>query len=231
MIKDLIFNWNLSNRDKFITEISKNIKNKKVLDVGAGSAPYRKYFESNNEYRTHDAIPLKSEQLRDGQGYSQIDIVSDISKIPLENESIDVILCTEVLEHVPFPINAIAEMSRLLKSGGLIILTAPLQSGLHQTPYHFYGGYTPFFYENFLEKNFKEINISSNGNSYDFLSQEIYRFVRRILSSNLFLFILMMPVMIISIFLLIFIRLFSLLKLFPKDEDFVIGYHVTAKKK
>ena len=164
MIRDLILNWNLYNRDRFITNISKTIKNKKVLDVGAGSAPYRSCFEINNEYITHDAIPLKPEQLRDGQGYSQIDIVSDISNIPLEKESIDVILCTEVLEHVPFPIDAIHEMTRLLKGGGLIIITAPLQSGLHQTPYHFYGGYTPFFYKKFLEKDFKEIKISSNGN-------------------------------------------------------------------
>ena len=50
------------------------------------------------------------------------------------------------------------------------------------------------------------------------------------MSSNLALFIVLLPVMIMSVFLLIFIRLFSLLNFFPRNKDFVIGYHVVAKK-
>lgn len=230
-LKDLIFNWNLFNRDNFIKEISLTLKNKFVLDVGAGSSPYREFFIENNKYVTQDAVPLNPEQLRDGQGYGQIDIISDISKIPLESKSVDVIICTEVIEHVPHPIDALKEMTRLLKTGGLLILTAPLQSGLHQVPFHFYGGYTPFFYEKFLNDNFKNIKIMSNGNSYDFLSQEIYRFVRRIFSKALPLFIIAFPFFLLLFLFTIIIRIGSIIKIFPYDNDFPIGYHVTAIKK
>ena len=47
-----------------------------------------------------------------------IDFVSDLLNIPVPDKSYDVILCTEVIEHVPDPISAINEISRILKSGG-----------------------------------------------------------------------------------------------------------------
>ena len=58
--------------------------------------------------------------------YSNLDIVSDITDIPLEKESLDVILCVEVIEHLENPLLAFQEFSRLLKNGGKLILTAPL---------------------------------------------------------------------------------------------------------
>jgi 2-polyprenyl-3-methyl-5-hydroxy-6-metoxy-1,4-benzoquinol methylase len=42
---------------------------------------------------------------------SQIDIISDITSIPVLNYSFDIVLCTEVLEHVPNPVAAIEEMA------------------------------------------------------------------------------------------------------------------------
>jgi ubiquinone/menaquinone biosynthesis C-methylase UbiE len=90
--------------------------------------------------------------------------VSDIVSIPVEDASFDAILCTEVLEHVPEPIRAIKEFARILKPGGTLFLTAPLGSGIHQDPYHFYGGYTPYWYRKFLtQNNFEGLKIEANG--------------------------------------------------------------------
>jgi Methylase involved in ubiquinone/menaquinone biosynthesis len=44
---------------------------------------------------------------------SKLDIVSDILSIPLPDHSVDAIMCTEVLEHIPDPLGAIKEFSRL----------------------------------------------------------------------------------------------------------------------
>lgn len=52
------------------------------------------------------------------RGYGDIDIVSDIADMPLPNNSIDVIICTDVLEHVLHPREAVHEIGRLLKSHG-----------------------------------------------------------------------------------------------------------------
>jgi len=43
--------------------------------------------------------------------------VSDISMIPVDDNSYDKVICTEVLEHVINPNDAIGEMFRILKPG------------------------------------------------------------------------------------------------------------------
>ena len=144
-IKRLMF-FNLRCRDAWVKQQSGLIPpGSRVLDVGAGSCPYRVLF-THCDYRTHDFEQLKSEQLRGHQGYGRVDYVSDICAIPVPDASFDIALCTEVLEHVPDPIRAVREFGRILKPGGTLLLTAPLGSGLHQEPFHFYGGYTPHWY-------------------------------------------------------------------------------------
>src|SRR5674476_1266665 len=60
-----------------------------------------------------------------GWDTTRIDLVSDITAIPAPDASFDAILCSEVLEHVPEPTHALDEFTRLLKPGGVLILTAP----------------------------------------------------------------------------------------------------------
>lgn len=55
-------------------------------------------------------------QTESRHGYADIDVVSDITAMPLPNNSFDVIICTDVLEHVLFPREAVHEIGRLLKS-------------------------------------------------------------------------------------------------------------------
>ncbi len=49
----------------------------------------------------------------------------DITKSSFESESFDLVLCSEVIEHIPDSKTALAEMYRLLRPGGLLILTTP----------------------------------------------------------------------------------------------------------
>ena len=157
-----IFAYNRKRRDKWMIKQANNIPNgSKVLDVGAGGCPHRKLF-SHCEYFTQDFVQLSAVQIQNQVGYGKIDFVSDILNIPVPDKSYDVILCTEVIEHIPDPISAIKEISRILKPGGTLLITAPLLSGLHQEPYHFYGGYTKYWYQKFLtENNLSDINMNT----------------------------------------------------------------------
>lgn len=85
-------------------------------------------------------------------------------------------MCIEVFEHIPDPISAIKEFSRLLKPGGYLVITAPFCSSTHFAPYHFYTGFNRYFYEKHLGDNGFEITeINENGNFFEFVAQELLR--------------------------------------------------------
>ncbi|MBI5865088.1 MAG: methyltransferase domain-containing protein [Planctomycetes bacterium] len=172
-------NFNARNRDKWVERMAASVPaGARVLDVGAGACPYKPLF-SHCRYFSHDFCQYEGTAagpLRERWEYGRIDYVGDITAIPAESESFDVILCTEVLEHVPEPIAAIREMVRLLRPGGRLLLSAPLGSGLHQQPHHYYGGYTPHFYRKFLgDAGLEIVAISPNGGFYRHLLQELRR--------------------------------------------------------
>lgn len=172
-----IFEFNQAERDLWVAgQASRVPAGARVLDIGAGACQYRKLF-AHCSYETHDFAQLPADALFAGVGYGRIDYVSDVTALPVPDSAFDVALCTEVLEHVPDPIAAISEFARILKPGGLLIVTAPLGSGIHQAPYHFYGGYTPYWYRKFLgEAGFEDIRVEPNGGFFKFYGQESQRF-------------------------------------------------------
>lgn len=107
---------------------------------------------------------------------SHIDIVGDIIDIDVPNESFDVILCTEVLEHIEHPELAIKEFSRILKPEGKLILTAPFCSFTHFAPYHYSTGFNLFWYkEIFRDEGLTIEEYERNGDFFSYMSQEIDR--------------------------------------------------------
>ena len=173
-----LFAFNLRNRDRWIAAQAAQIPaGSRVIDIGAGSAPHRSAF-SHCEYKTQDFKALVGDQLRHGE-YSTIDYVCDAKSIPVAPGSFDVALCSEVLEHHPEPIAVVQEIARILAPGGHLLLTAPLGSGIHQEPYHFYGGYTPYWYERFLgTAGFENVQVVANEGSFRHFAQEAIRFCR-----------------------------------------------------
>jgi SAM-dependent methyltransferase len=151
-----------------------------LLDAGAGEQRHKVHCGHLN-YISQDVCEY--EGTGDGKGLqtgiwdtSKIDIVSDILSIPLQNESVDVILCSEVLEHVPEPGKVIIEFQRLLKPGGKLIITAPFSSMVHFAPYHFCTGFSKYWYEFHLSKQgFNIIELIPNGDWFSYSKQEINR--------------------------------------------------------
>jgi SAM-dependent methyltransferase len=100
-----------------------------VLDAGAGRAPYRSLFD-HCRYVAQD-WPSSV------HGSARIDVVADLRDLPLEDRTFDLVLCTEVLEHLPDPRPAMAEMRRVLRPGGRLIVTVPFVIELHEEPYDY----------------------------------------------------------------------------------------------
>ena len=151
-----------------------------ILDAGAGELANKK-FCTHLKYISQDFCQYEgqgnSKGLQTGDwNTSNIDIMCDITKIPLENSSMDVVLCSEVLEHVPSPEVAIKEFSRILKLNGTLILTAPFCSLTHFSPFHFSTGFNRYFYEHHLKEfGFEILEICENGNYFEYIGQEVRR--------------------------------------------------------
>ena len=179
-MKDL----NDANRQIWIKGILEKVpKGARLLDAGAGELRNRKYC-SHLDYVSQDFCQYKGnvdgapqEGLQNPTwDTSSIDIVSDIVAIPAPDASFDVVLCTEVLEHIPEPTHALDEFARLLKPGGLLILTAPFASFVHMAPYHFCSGFSKYWYEHHLPmRGFEVTELMPNGDWNMFLMQEISR--------------------------------------------------------
>jgi len=74
----------------------------------------------------------------------------DLREIPVEDSRFDVVVCTQVLEHVPEPAAVLLELRRVLKDGGTLYLTAPLYYPEHEVPYDFFR-YTQFGFRKLFE--------------------------------------------------------------------------------
>lgn len=155
----------------------------RLLDAGAGELKNRKHCE-HLKYVSQDFgqyIGGKGAAVNEGlhsEGWdtSRIDLISDITAIPVPDASFDAILCSEVLEHVPEPTHALDEFARLLKPGGQLILTAPFGSNVHMAPYHYCSGFSRYWYEHHLaSRGFEIKELLPNGDWYALLRQEITR--------------------------------------------------------
>jgi SAM-dependent methyltransferase len=107
------------------------------------------YLRKNRHYRVLDLGSRKSRAVhkthRDLLGDYDVDYVGvDVSsggnvdvvlkkpyRIPMKSNSVDVVMCNMVFEHVPFPWVSFLEMCRVLKPGGLIFLIVPSRGQRH----------------------------------------------------------------------------------------------------
>jgi SAM-dependent methyltransferase len=171
---------NAATRDAWVAKVlTEMAPGARLLDAGAGECQYKKHCG-------HLQYVAQDNAVYDGKGhtglqtgswdFSKINIVSDILDIPEPDASFDAVLCTEVLEHLPDPIRALDEMARLLRPGGMFIITAPFWSLTHFAPYHYATGFNRYFYEYHLGRlGFDIIDMIPNGNFFECIGQEVRR--------------------------------------------------------
>jgi SAM-dependent methyltransferase len=109
----------------------------RTLDLGAQNGPYAAHFPRR--------VAL---DLRPARG---VHVLGDAQALGFTDASFDVVLCTEVLEHVPEPQRAIDEMFRVLKPGGRLLLTTRFLFPIHDAP-HDYFRYTKYGLRHLLRR-------------------------------------------------------------------------------
>jgi len=102
-----------------------------VLDLGCGGRPYADLFATAHyigmDYSVQGALP---------------DVVGSAEQLPFRDACADIAFSTQVIEHVAHPQRLLQEAFRVLKPGGLLLLSGPFYWPLHEEPHDYYR-YTP----------------------------------------------------------------------------------------
>lgn len=133
----------------------------KLVDVGCGAQPYRSLLPPGMDYVGLDILAA-GERF----GYQAPDTVYfDGTSWPAATRGADVILCTEVLEHVLDPRAFLREAYRALQPGGRLLLTVPFAARWHFIPFD-YWRFTPSALQHLLDEvGFRQVSILARGNA------------------------------------------------------------------
>ena len=217
------YNYHAYRLQKFVRSLSDTVRPEEVLlDVGAGDCQYKPYFVGKCKYISQD-VGGKDKCFT----YDQIDIRSEIYNIPLPDASADIILCTQVLEHLKYPVRALKEMHRLLKPGGRLYLTVPFAADEHMLPYDYFR-YTRYGLDFLMrEQGFLPPEISPQGGRFIMMGKNIKDLLPLLTSRPALqktLWLLQAPVVVPLLFVLYF------LDTLDKDKHLTHNYDVIARK-
>ena len=181
--------------NKYLVSWEKKNVDKLVLDAGAGERRIKGIFKKNKyisqdfgEYKHgKDSTPPDFKGTWDKKWESdKCDILCDITNIPLEDNSINLITCLEVIEHLPEPLKALKELSRIIQKDGLILISCPNLCSPHQQPFFFYSGFSRELFENYIPAEF-DLKIEKYYEEGDFIKGHFDQLNTLSISSNNFL--------------------------------------------
>lgn len=153
------FNWhNIRHINKFYENICSGLNRKDyaIADIGGGKSPYFSNFADRCASYTvvdleHVLPKNETRPIIQKAGYAE--------DLPLPDNSMDIVLCNQVLEHVGNAEQSCREIFRILKPGGLLLGSVPHVAPVHLEPYDF-RRFTPIGFEKLLaETGFEDISV------------------------------------------------------------------------
>lgn len=91
----------------------RGVKDLRIVDIGCGMKPYYPFFASISDKYIGIDMP----------GVPRVEIYGDASSIPLKDCTADIVLCFQVLEHIRYPEVFIRDVERILRPGGMLLLS------------------------------------------------------------------------------------------------------------
>lgn len=199
--------------------MSQFVNKGRILDIGCGTKPYQSFFP-HTEYCGLDYHKAGSNQ------NPHADYLYDGKKFPFKAREFEYALATEVLEHVFEPDLFLKEIFRILKPGGLCILTVPFIWDEHEQPYDF-GRYTSFGIRALLERSgFEIVEQRKTGNFITTLGQLLCTYFFYILSQRRIVYFISLPLIFAPIQLLTLL----LAKIMPVNTGFYLDNVVLCRK-
>jgi SAM-dependent methyltransferase len=153
--------------DEFILSVARPqiLPTDRVLDAGAGHHRYRDAlafarYESTDFQHVFARTPKEA-----------YDFVCSLDDIPRPDDSYDVVVNTQVLEHVEYPQRVIDELYRILKPGGKLFLTTNQTFWAHHRPYNYYFFTRDGLQSLFQHAGFVVVSIEARGGAPWFIAK------------------------------------------------------------
>jgi SAM-dependent methyltransferase len=185
----------------------------RVLDVGGRIQPYRALL--NGREGKYVAVDMRRSP--------RVSVLAAAEEIPLRSEQFELVICTQVLQYVADPARAIAEIFRLLKPGGHLLMSVP--AAYPRDSEHECWRFLPHGLKT-LTASFRRVEIAAEGGSISGLCRTVAvwltmfahpAFLRSILCN--------------SVIPLLNLSAVALDRVFGKDNDqFAVNYSLFAQK-
>lgn len=193
-------------------EAIKNIpKGKVILNLGSGTTVVRK------DVTNVDIYP-----------FDNVDIVADITSLPFADNSVDAVICEEVLEHVSNPQTVVSEMYRVMKPNALVYVVVPFVFSFHSSPSDYYR-WSKIGLRKLME-NFEEIDCGVRSGGGAALSWVLAEFMATIFSFG--------SKKVHQVLFMIFLVLFAplcytdyIFSKFPLSENIAATFYFIGRKK
>lgn len=159
-------------------------------------------------------------------------IVGDAEVIPLKGNVADVVLCLETLEHIANPGKALAEIYRIIKKGGFLVLSMPFLYKIHGAPFDFQR-YTGDKFKKILKDNGFSVRVLKKQGYFFTTMYDLWKTALAKARSNIILFGILAPLGIISLLLmrlLIPLEHTRFIKHSKIMTDFTEGFFVICQK-
>ncbi|MGC8846561.1 MAG: class I SAM-dependent methyltransferase [Candidatus Hydrogenedens sp.] len=103
-------------------------------------------------------------------------VQSDIRKIPFPDNNFDIVICSQVLEHLEDPKEAVLEIRRILKNKGIAVITVPFEDKIQYTICTHCYRKTPLYghFHSFTKEKIKDLFEKG---SFEILSVKLVRSV------------------------------------------------------
>lgn len=98
-----------------------------VLDLACGESPFKQYFSKCSSYWRLDLFPSDNQVIRGNLLY-----------LPVANNSINTILLFQALSDVPYPVEVLKEIERVLVENGKVLIFESMSYPEHDLPHDYY---------------------------------------------------------------------------------------------
>jgi SAM-dependent methyltransferase len=221
-------------------------KDQIALDVGAGSKKWQLHLE--NKGFTYKSCDIEHPFSPHDAGLH--DYVGNVEDLPIDQNTFDFVLCTQVLEHVSNPNLALKEINRVLKLGGNLLLTTNFIYGLHGKPYDYFRFSRFGLSELFAKNGFRIYKLEARGGYFGILAQYFFELPNDLLnlvthgtttpdltqppkftfSTVMIWLVFVLPFFAIKFISWVLSACFQIIDNFNKSEKYALGYGVLAQK-